>query len=63
MRPRAEAAMSPKIEKIEIAPKLARRQAAAATEGVSKKGIEIEGPLKDRKVVGASTPEIPRMGP
>ncbi len=59
MRPRAEAAMSPKIEKIEIAPKLARRQAAAATEGVSKKGIEIEGPLKDRKVVGASIPKFP----
>ena len=59
MRPRAEATMSPKFEKIEAAPKLERRQAAAATEDGPKKGIEIEGPLKDRKVAGADIPKFP----
>lgn len=59
MRPRAEATMSPKFEKIEAAPKLARRQAAAATEDAPKKGVDIEGPLKDRKVVGADVPQFP----
>lgn len=59
MRPRAEATMSPKFEKIEAAPKLERRQAAAATEDGPKKGIEIEGPLKDRKVAGADVPKFP----
>ena len=59
LRPHAEATMSPKFEKIEAAPKLERRQAAAATEGAPKKGIDIEGPLKDRKVAGADIPQFP----
>jgi TonB family protein len=62
MRPHAEATMSAKLEKldkIEAAPRLARRQAAAATEDAPKKGVEIEGPLKDRKVVGADIPKFP----
>ncbi len=59
LRPRVEAAIAPKFEKIEAAPKLERRQAAAATEGGLKKGVEIEGPLKDRKVVGAVIPAFP----
>jgi TonB family protein len=59
MRPRAEAAIVPRFEKIDAAPKLERRQAAAATEDAPKKGIEIEGPLKDRKVAGADIPKFP----
>lgn len=60
MRPRAaEAAIAPKFEKIDAAPKLERRQAAAAREEGSKKGVEIEGPLKDRKVAGAVIPQFP----
>ncbi|MDP3541344.1 MAG: TonB family protein [Elusimicrobiota bacterium] len=60
LRPRAEAAFAPKVESIApAAPKLERRQAAAATEGGPKKGVEIEGPLKDRKVVSADIPKFP----
>jgi TonB family protein len=60
LRARPEAAIAPKLEKIvTIAPKLERRQAAAATEGAPRKGVEIEGPLKDRKVVGAVVPKFP----
>ncbi len=60
LRPRAEAAIAPKFEAIApAAPKLERRQAAAATEGGPKKGVEIEGPLKDRRVVSADIPKFP----
>lgn len=59
LRPRVEAAIAPKFEKIAAAPKLERRQAAAASEGAPKKGVEIEGPLKDRKVVNAAIPQFP----
>lgn len=60
LRPRAQAAAAPKFETIApAAPKLERRQAAAATEGGPKKGVEIEGPLKDRKVVSADIPKFP----
>ncbi len=54
-----EAAKAPKFETIATTPKLERRQAAAATDGGPKKGIDIEGPLKDRKVVGAVVPKFP----
>lgn len=59
LRPRAQAAVAPKFEAISEAPKLERRRAAAATAGGPKKGVEIEGPLKDRKVVSASVPPFP----
>jgi len=59
LRPRAQAAAAPKIETIAAAPKLVRRQAAAAQEDGPKKGVEIEGPLKDRKVTGAALPAFP----
>lgn len=59
IRPRAEASIAPRLEKIDAASKLERRQAAAATDGAPKKGVEIEGPLKDRKVVGAVIPQFP----
>lgn len=55
----AEAVRGPKLETIAAAPKLERRAAAAAAEGGSKKGVEIEGPLKDRKVVSAVIPQFP----
>ncbi|MCM2305062.1 MAG: energy transducer TonB [Elusimicrobia bacterium] len=59
LRQRPETAIAPKFEKIAAAPKLERRQAAAATEGGPRKGVEIEGPLKDRKVVSAVIPKFP----
>ncbi len=59
LRPRVDAAVAPQFEKIDAAPKLERRQAAAATEDGPKKGVEIEGPLKDRKVVAAVIPKFP----
>lgn len=60
LRPRAAAAAAPRLETIAaVAPKLERRQAAAATEGGPKKGVEIEGPLRDRKVAGAVIPPFP----
>lgn len=60
LKPRPEAAIAPKLDKmVTVAPKLERRQAAAATEGGPKKGVEIEGPLKDRKVVSAVVPKFP----
>jgi len=60
LRPRgAEAARAPRVEKIAAEPRLERRAAAAATEGGAKKGVEIEGPLKDRKVLSAAIPKFP----
>ena len=60
LRPHAEAAIAPKFEKVVTsAPRLERRQAAAATEDGPKKGVEIEGPLADRKVVNAVVPKFP----
>ena len=59
LKARPETTMSAKVESIAAAPKLERRSAAAATEGGPKKGVEIEGPLKDRKVVNAVVPPFP----
>ena len=60
LRPhRAEAARAPRVEKIAAEPKLERRAAAVATEEGPKKGVEIEGPLKDRKVLSATIPKFP----
>ena len=58
LRPRAQAVMAPRMDKIEAAPRLARRQAAAATDA-PKKGVEIEGPLANRKVVSSEIPVFP----
>ena len=52
------AAAAPKLAPIAEEPKLVRRQAAAA-EGGAKKGIEIEGPLKDRRVTHSAVPVFP----
>ncbi|MDE2142053.1 MAG: TonB family protein [Elusimicrobia bacterium] len=58
MEARPQAAMAPKLEKIAaIAPRLERRQAQQA--GAAKKGIEIEGPLADRKVAAYAVPPFP----
>lgn len=54
----AVAAQAPKFERIAETPKLERRQAAAA-EGGPKKGVDIEGPLKDRKVTHSAVPSFP----
>ncbi|UPT75345.1 MAG: TonB family protein [Elusimicrobiota bacterium] len=54
------AAAAPKFEAISETPKLERRrQAAASVDDAPKKGIEIEGPLKDRKVLNAAVPTFP----
>ena len=58
LRPRGGATMSQRVERIEPAPKLARRQVAAATDA-PKKGIDIEGPLANRKVVSSAIPVFP----
>lgn len=55
----APAAAAPKFAPIAAAPKLERRAAAAAAGDAPKKGVDIEGPLKDRKVVGADIPKFP----
>jgi hypothetical protein len=58
MEARPQAAMVPKLEKVAaLAPKLERRQAAQAS--AQKKGVEIEGPLADRKVAAYSVPSFP----
>ncbi|MBI5247705.1 MAG: TonB family protein [Elusimicrobia bacterium] len=59
LKPRPDAAMTVRPETIGAAPKLERRQAAAATEEGPKKGVEIEGPLKDRQVTGSVIPPFP----
>ncbi len=62
LKPRggAAAAAAPKFEALAPEPKLERRrQAAAAADEAPKKGVEIEGPLKDRSVVSASVPAYP----
>ena len=58
LRPRGGAAMAARVEKIDAAPKLARRQVAAATDA-PKKGIDIEGPLANRKVTNSVIPVFP----
>jgi TonB family protein len=58
MEARPQAAMAPKLEKVAaIAPRLERRQAEQA--GAAKKGVEIEGPLADRKISAFSVPTFP----
>jgi len=59
LKPRPDAAMTVRPETIGAAPKLERRQAAAAAEEGPKKGVEIEGPLKDRQVTGSVIPPFP----
>ena len=57
MEARPQGAMAaPKIDK-PVAPRLERRQAEQA--GAAKKGIEIEGPLADRKIASYSVPSFP----
>ena len=58
LRPRGGAAMAARVARIDEAPKLARRQAAAATDA-PKKGIDIEGPLANRKVTNSAVPAFP----
>lgn len=53
------AAAAPKIEALAPETKLQRRAQAAAADEAPKKGVEIEGPLKDRQVVGAVVPQFP----
>jgi TonB family protein len=58
MEARPAPVMAPKLDKVSaIAPRLERRQADQA--GAAKKGIEIEGPLADRKVAAYSVPAFP----
>ncbi|MBI3566369.1 MAG: TonB family protein, partial [Elusimicrobia bacterium] len=58
MEAHPQAMMAPKLEKVAaVAPRLERRQAAQAD--ASKKGVEIEGPLADRRVEAYSVPPFP----
>ena len=57
MEARPQGLMAPKLDKIVSAPKPAHRQTAQAA--VEKKGVQIEGPLADRKVVASAMPAFP----
>jgi TonB family protein len=50
--------MAPRLAKIAATPKLERRQAAQA-DAVQKKGVQIEGPLADRKIAAYAVPTFP----
>lgn len=55
---RAQAVEPVRLAKVAAAPQPARRAAAAAEAG-AKKGVEIEGPLSNRKVVAYAVPSFP----
>ena len=59
LRRGAEAVAAPKLEKVAPDARLARRQAAAA-DAPQKKGMEIEGPLADRRIVSYAVPTFPK---
>jgi TonB family protein len=55
-----QAMSAPKLDKVvTAAPKLQRRQAAQADVAEPKKGVEIEGPLADRKIASYAVPAFP----
>ncbi len=57
---RPQAMSAPKLDKVvSEAPKFQRRQAAQADVAEPKKGVEIEGPLADRRIVSYSVPPFP----
>ena len=58
MEAHPQAMMAPKLEKVAAAPKLERRQAAQAEAGKNK-GVQIEGPLADRKIASYAVPAFP----
>ena len=59
MEARPQAVMAAKLDKVAAdAPKLQRRQAAQAEAG-QRKGVEIEGPLADRKIASYAVPPFP----
>ena len=57
MEAHPQAVMAPRLEKIAAAPKPARVQAAQAD--AQKKGVQIEGPLADRKIAAYAVPTFP----
>lgn len=59
MEPHAQAAIMPKLEKVTtMAPKLERHAAGVADAGKAK-GVQIEGPLADRRVASYVVPTFP----
>ncbi len=56
---RAAPAPAMKLAPVAEAPKPVRRAAAAAADAGARKGVEIEGPLADRKVTAYSVPTFP----
>jgi TonB family protein len=60
MEAHPQPAMAAKLEKIAAAPpKLERRSAAVADASKTAKGVEIEGPLADRRIAAYSVPTFP----
>ncbi|OGR96060.1 MAG: hypothetical protein A2V88_13465, partial [Elusimicrobia bacterium RBG_16_66_12] len=57
IKPQAAPAAASQLAKIDAPPRLARRQEASISE--TKKGVEIEGPLADRKVAASDIPPFP----
>lgn len=58
IKPQAAPAAAPKLAKIDAAPASARRRAEASI-SETKKGVEIEGPLADRRVTASDIPPFP----
>lgn len=59
IKPQAAPASAPRLAKIDAAPpKLSRRQVEASV-SEAKKGVEIEGPLADRRVEASDIPSFP----
>jgi TonB family protein len=60
MEAHPQAVMAAKLEKVTAAtPKLERRNAAVADAAKTTKGVEIEGPLADRRIAAYSVPTFP----
>lgn len=59
MEARPQPVMAPRLEKPVPAAARAPRREAAQAEAAPKKGVEIEGPLADRKVAAYSVPAFP----
>ena len=57
MKPQAAPAV-PRLAKIDSTPKIVRRQVEASI-SESKKGVEISGPLADRRVTASDIPPFP----
>jgi TonB family protein len=59
MEAHPQAVIMPKLDKIAAAPQTPRRQAAGTADVDQKKGVQIEGPLADRRIAAYAVPTFP----